>query len=64
MKLYVVIIGASSCEKLIKSEIGLNKLNSIQILLRITSIVPRKLYQLIIYTHSYDNMYDSGDSAH
>ena len=44
-KSYVVIICASSCKKLTKSEIGF-----IQILLKITSIVPRKSYLLIIYT--------------
>ena len=32
----------------------------IQIFLKITSIVPRKLYRLIIYTN---NMHDSGDTA-
>ena len=35
------------------------KLKLIQILLKITSIVHRKLYLLIIYTNSYDNMHDS-----
>ena len=30
---------------------------------QITSIVPRKSYRLIIYTNSYDNMHDSGDTA-
>ena len=39
------------------------KLKSIQILLKITSIVPRKSYLLIIYANSYDNMQDSGDTA-
>ena len=40
------------------------KLKSIQILLEITSIVSRKLYLLIIYTNSYDNIYDAGYTAH
>ena len=40
------------------------KLKSIQILLKIISIVPRKSYLLIIYTNSYDNMQDSGDTYH
>ena len=63
MKLYVVIICANSCEKLTKSEI-VSSWKSIQILLKITSIVPRKSYLLIIYENSYDNMQDSGDTAH
>ena len=40
------------------------KLKSIQILLKITSLVSRKSYMLIIYANSYDNMQDSGDTAH
>ena len=39
------------------------KLKSIQILLNITFIVPRKSYLPIIYTNIYDNMHDSGDTA-
>ena len=31
------------------------------ILLEITSIVPRKL---VIYTNSYDNIHDAGNTAH
>ena len=62
-KSYVVIICASSCEKLTKSEIG-SSFKSIQILFKITSIVPRKSYLLIIYTYSYDNRHDSGDTVY
>ena len=39
------------------------KFKSIQILLKITSLVSRKSYMLIIYANSYDNMQDSGDTA-
>ena len=45
-------------------QIDQNKLKSIQILLEITSIVPRKLYLLLIYTNSYDNIHDAGNTAH
>ena len=39
------------------------KLKLIKILLKITSIVRRNSYLLIIYTNSYDNMHNSGDTA-
>ena len=71
MKSYVVIICASPCvDQKWKSEIEVDqkwkwvKLKSIQIWLKITSIVPRKSYLLIIYANSYDNMHDSGDTTH
>ena len=40
------------------------KLKLIQILFKITFVVPRKSYLLIIYTNAYDNMHDSEDTAH
>ena len=60
---YEVICGHYLCQFMWKVDKKV-KLKSIQILLKITSIVHRKSYLLIIYTNSYDNMHDSGDIAH
>ena len=57
----MVIICASACEKLTKNKIGV-KLKSIQILLKVTSIVPKKSHLFIICTNSCDNMHGSGDT--
>ena len=42
---------------------SLPQVKFIQIFLKITSIVHRKLYRPIICTNSYDTMHDSGDTA-